>query len=110
MAGRVARLEQCDSLAVENLPGDGARLVKDGPAEFGVGVKILVLALVDEALAELVEHHAIDVGEAVCLVRQLAIPLGRRLGVGPRRMASAPPPPPHPSPPHPPAPALPPAM
>src|SRR5258708_9220214 len=95
MAGRVARLEQCDSLAVENLPGDGARLVKDGPAEFGVGVKILVLAFVDEALAELVEHHAIDVGEAVGLVGQLAIAAGRRPRGAPRPMSYPPLPPPH---------------
>src|SRR5260370_41651779 len=97
MAGRVARLEQCDSLAVENLPGDGARLVKDGPAEFGVGVKILVLAFVDEALAELVEHHAIDVGEAVVVVGHLRSPLRRGPAVAASRTAASSPPPPPPA-------------
>jgi hypothetical protein len=86
----VAALEEMGHLRVEDLVGDAARLVQDDAAELRVGVELEVLALVEEPPALRVQEDAVGVREAVGLVRELAVAVGRRLGVDRGRVAAGP--------------------
>ena len=91
LTGLVARLEQVDHLAnrrsARPLAPGSARI---GAAEFGVGEEGAVLALVDEAAAFAVEHHGIDVAQAIAAIGQFARREVAPIGADRRGMAAAP--------------------
>src|SRR5580698_6108429 len=93
--GGIARFEQMLHLRIEDLPGHSARLVENDAAEFGVGEKGLVLALIDEALTEPIEHHPVRIGQPIGLVGKLTIAKSRGLGINRRSVTPAPLPPRH---------------
>src|SRR5260370_32494148 len=72
VAGLVARLQQMHDLAVEDLVGLGARLREDRATELGIGEQRTVLAFVDEAMTLTIDHHGIDIREAITAIGELA--------------------------------------
>src|SRR6185369_3964922 len=77
-------------LGVEDLIADSARLIQDDAAKLGIRVELEVLALVEEAPPPIVDEHAVGIREAIGLVGELAVAVGRRVGVDGRGVAARP--------------------
>ena len=89
-AGRVARLEHLQHLAVEDLVNQAAWLLQDHAAVFRVGVRIQIRALVHKASAFDVDHHAVRIGQTVRFIGQITAAVIGRLGIDRCRMTTAP--------------------
>src|SRR5438132_887097 len=82
--------EQRKGPAVEDLEGSGVALGEDRRAIGGIGIAVEIGAFVDKALTVEVDRDAVRVGEAVGLVGQPQIAVGRRVGVDWRGVPSGP--------------------